>query len=66
MYAFDYRRPSSLDEAAQALRATSGAKLLAGGQTLIPAIKLRLNKPACIIDLGKVAELMRYAAKAIR
>jgi carbon-monoxide dehydrogenase medium subunit len=57
MYAFDYRRPSSLDEAAQALRATAGAKLLAGGQTLIPAIKLRLNKPACIIDLAKVAGL---------
>jgi carbon-monoxide dehydrogenase medium subunit len=57
MYAFDYRRPSSLDEAVKALSATSGAKLLAGGQTLIPAIKLRLNKPACIVDLGKVAGL---------
>jgi carbon-monoxide dehydrogenase medium subunit len=57
MYAFDYRRPSSLDEAVKALSATSGAKLLAGGQTLIPAIKLRLNKPTCIVDLAKVAGL---------
>jgi carbon-monoxide dehydrogenase medium subunit len=57
MHAFDYRRPGSLAEAEQALSAMSGAKLLAGGQTLIPAMKLGLNQPSCIIDLDAVAGL---------
>jgi carbon-monoxide dehydrogenase medium subunit len=57
MHAFDYRRPSTLAEAAQALNAISGAKLLAGGQSLIPAMKLRLNHSSCIVDLGGVAGL---------
>ena len=57
MYAFDYRRPSTLAEAVQALNVISGAKLLAGGQTLIPAMKLRLNQPPCVVDLGGIAGL---------
>jgi aerobic carbon-monoxide dehydrogenase medium subunit len=57
MHAFDYRRPSTLAEAAQALDAISGAKLLAGGQSLIPAMKLRLNHPSCVIDLRGIAGL---------
>jgi aerobic carbon-monoxide dehydrogenase medium subunit len=57
MHAFEYRRPSTLTEAEQALRAVGGAKLLAGGQSLIPAIKLRLNKPACVVDLARIAGL---------
>ena len=57
MNAFDYRRPSTLAEAAQALTAISGAKLLAGGQSLIPAMKLRLNHPSCIVDLRGIAGL---------
>lgn len=57
MNAFEYRRPSTLAEAEKALSALVGAKLLAGGQTLIPAMKLRLNRPACIIDLANVAGL---------
>jgi aerobic carbon-monoxide dehydrogenase medium subunit len=57
MHAFDYRRPSSLAEAEQALNAMSGARLLAGGQTLIPAIKLRLNHPPCVVDLSGIAGL---------
>jgi carbon-monoxide dehydrogenase medium subunit len=57
MHAFDYRRPGTLAEAEQALNAMSGAKLLAGGQTLIPAMKLRLNQPSCIVDLDGVAGL---------
>src|SRR5688500_13187673 len=57
MHAFDYRRPETLAQAEQALSALSGAKLLAGGQTLIPAMKLRLNQPPYIIDLGAVAGL---------
>src|ERR1700680_1774073 len=58
MYAFDYIRPKTLDEAERALKA-EGAKLLAGGQTLIPSVKLRLNRPAAVIDLGGLAGLNR-------
>jgi carbon-monoxide dehydrogenase medium subunit len=61
MNAFDYRRPSTLAEAAQALSAISGAKLLAGGQSLIPAMKLRLNDPPCVVDLRGIAGLNSIA-----
>ena len=57
MYAFDYLRPTTLDDANRALKAQPGAKLLAGGQTIIPAMKLRLNRSALIIDLGGIAGL---------
>jgi len=57
MYAFDYRRPKTLDEAELALKVLPGAKLLAGGQTLIPTMKLRLNRPGGIVDLGSVSGL---------
>jgi carbon-monoxide dehydrogenase medium subunit len=57
MYAFDYRRPHSLNEADLALKAQPGAKLLAGGQTLIPAMKLRLAEPGNVVDLGGIAAL---------
>ncbi len=57
MYAFDYRRPHSLNEADLALKAHPGAKLLAGGQTLIPAMKLRLAEPGQVVDLGGIGDL---------
>jgi carbon-monoxide dehydrogenase medium subunit len=57
MHAYDYRRPSTLAEAEQALNASLGAKLLAGGQTLIPAMKLRLNLPPCVVDLNGIGGL---------
>jgi carbon-monoxide dehydrogenase medium subunit len=57
MYAFDYRRPATLSEAETALHAMPGAKLLAGGQTLIPTLKLRLNRAPALIDLGAIAGL---------
>ena len=63
MNAFDYRRPSTLAEAAQALSAFSGATLLAGGQSLIPAMKLRLNHPSCVVDLRGVAGLASIGRK---
>ena len=63
MYAFDYRRPSTLSDAELNLNALSGAKLLAGGQTLIPAIKLRLHRPEVVIDLGGIAGLNDIARK---
>ena len=48
---FDYVAPTSLDEAVQALAAGAGdAKIMAGGQSLLPMMKLRLASPATIID----------------
>ena len=59
MYAadFDYHRARSVAEAQQLLAAHPGAKLLAGGHSLIPLMKLRLAAPATVIDIGRVAEL---------
>lgn len=56
--AFDYARPRSLDEAL-GLLATHGedAKLLAGGHSLIPAMKLRLAQPKVLIDIGGIGDL---------
>ena len=56
-YAFNYHRAASLAEA-QALFANSQeAKFLAGGQTLIPAMKQRLSAPSDLIDIGGLKEL---------
>jgi aerobic carbon-monoxide dehydrogenase medium subunit len=56
--AFDYARPRSLDEAL-GLLATHGedAKLLAGGHSLIPAMKLRLAQQKVLIDIGGIGDL---------
>ncbi len=55
MYAFQYERPSSLADAAKALAA--GGQALAGGQTLIAALKQRLQQPETLVDLGQIGEL---------
>jgi carbon-monoxide dehydrogenase medium subunit len=57
MYALNYQRAKSVADAAQLLAAEPEAKLLAGGQTLIPTLKARLAQPSHVIDLAKVAEL---------
>lgn len=55
---FDHVRPSSLDEAVSALRsAGEEAKVLAGGQSLLPLLRLRLAFPEVLIDLAGLAEL---------
>lgn len=55
---FDYVAPRSLDEALTALAdGGSDAKLLAGGQSLIPLLNFRLARPSLLIDLNRVAEL---------
>lgn len=56
-YAFNYHRPSSLAEAATLLARSPDAKLLAGGQTLIAAMKLRLANPPALIDISRLKEL---------
>jgi carbon-monoxide dehydrogenase medium subunit len=56
MYQFTYERPSSLADASR-LAGTPGAKPLAGGQTLLASMKLRLANPEQLVDLGAIAEL---------
>jgi carbon-monoxide dehydrogenase medium subunit len=55
---FDYVRPDSVDAAVAAL-ASGGedAKVLAGGQSLIPLLRLRLAYPSLLVDLGSIAEM---------
>lgn len=56
--AFDYRRAESLDEALSLLSEHGGdAKLLAGGHSLLPLMKLRLAAPAMLIDVGRLSGL---------
>ena len=55
MYTFDYHRPKSLADAAKLL--SGEAKLLAGGQTLLPTLKQRLAQPSALVDLADIAEL---------
>lgn len=54
---FDYASPATLDEALRRLAATPGAKVLAGGMSLIPALKHRLMQPPLLVDLARIAEL---------
>jgi carbon-monoxide dehydrogenase medium subunit len=55
---FDYRRASSLDDAIKVLTDNGDdAKLLAGGHSLLPLMKLRLAAPAVLVDIGRLPEL---------
>jgi carbon-monoxide dehydrogenase medium subunit len=56
--AFDYVAPTSVDEALSALAEHGDdAKVLAGGQSLLPILRMRLNSPATVVDLGRIGEL---------
>lgn len=55
MYAFTFERPASLADAQRV--AAAGGKVLAGGQTLLASMKLRLANPEKLVDLGGIAEL---------
>lgn len=55
---FDYVRPGSVDEAVSALRENGDdAKVMAGGQSLIPLLRLRLAYPSVVVDVGRVSEM---------
>jgi carbon-monoxide dehydrogenase medium subunit len=57
---FDYAAPDTVDEAVSLLKEHGDeAKVLAGGQSLVPLMALRLARPSVVVDLGRVAEL-RY------
>jgi aerobic carbon-monoxide dehydrogenase medium subunit len=59
MYApsFEYFRARSVADAHQLLSAHPGAKLLAGGHSLLPLLKLRLAAPSALVDIGRIPEL---------
>ncbi|WP_433409660.1 FAD binding domain-containing protein [Saccharomonospora azurea] len=55
---FDYIRPSTVDEAVRALsEAGEDAKLIAGGQSLLPVLRLRMAAPTTLVDLGRISEM---------
>lgn len=54
---FDYVRAESLDHALGLLAGDADAKLIAGGHSLLPMLKLRLANPSTLIDIGRLAEL---------
>ncbi|ETX08999.1 MAG: hypothetical protein ETSY2_02085 [Candidatus Entotheonella gemina] len=55
--AFEYHRPASLAEATQLLASSEDAKILSGGHSLLPMMKLRLANPSVVIDIGRLDEL---------
>jgi aerobic carbon-monoxide dehydrogenase medium subunit len=54
---FDYEAADSVDQAIELLGSREDAKLLAGGHSLIPAMRLRLARPALLVDIGRIGEL---------
>ncbi len=55
---FDYVRPSSIAEAVSAIGAAGeDGKILAGGQSLIPVLRLRMSYPSTVVDVGRIPEL---------
>jgi CO/xanthine dehydrogenase FAD-binding subunit len=62
---FEYARPATLAEACDLLAAHGpDAKLIAGGQSLVPMMAMRLARPAWLIDISRLAELQRIALRA--
>jgi CO/xanthine dehydrogenase FAD-binding subunit len=62
---FEYARPATLAEACSVLAEHgTDAKLIAGGQSLVPMMAMRLARPAWLIDISRLAELQRVAAPA--
>jgi carbon-monoxide dehydrogenase medium subunit len=64
MYATTYHRPASLAEASALIARADEAKLLAGGQTLIPTMKNRLAAPSDLVDIGRLSDLAGISAGA--
>src|SRR6202161_4219888 len=57
MYSFTFERPQTLRQAVNLLSKNADAKLLAGGHTLLPTMKLRLPQPAGVVHLSRHAGL---------
>ena len=61
--AFDYVAPTSVAEALAALAGGDDVKVLAGGQSLLPVLRMRLNAPDRLVDLGRIPELVGVRAE---
>jgi carbon-monoxide dehydrogenase medium subunit len=66
MQTIQFRRPNTIAEAAKFSEADTDARLLAGGQTLLPSMRLGLLAPSAFIDLGGIAELRGIRAEGKR
>jgi len=55
--AFDYVRPTSISEACAVLAGDDGARIIAGGQTLIPMLAMRLARPTRLVDIARIVAL---------
>jgi carbon-monoxide dehydrogenase medium subunit len=55
--AFDYERAESVEHALELLGSREDAKLLAGGHSLLPAMRLRLSRPSLLVDVGRLGDL---------
>ena len=64
----DYYRATSVSDAVKALQKNKGAKLLAGGHSLIPAMKLRVANPPMLVDIGRIKSLhgIKVTKKEVR
>jgi len=60
---FEYSRATSLDEACEWLAADDGARVIAGGQTLVPMMAMRLARPTRLIDINRIASLSYVRAE---
>jgi len=63
MYDFNYHRPASLQEAAKILAENEEAKVIAGGMTLLPTMKMRLANPSDLVDLSAIDGLSGISDK---
>jgi aerobic carbon-monoxide dehydrogenase medium subunit len=54
---FEYEVAESVDEAVQLLGSSDGAKLLAGGHSLLPLMRLRISRPSLLVDIGSLRDL---------
>ncbi|MDC1383112.1 FAD binding domain-containing protein [Candidatus Puniceispirillum sp.] len=57
---FDYKRPATIDEACCLLAGDHNARILAGGQSLIPMLSMRLSRPSLLVDIAHIAELTQF------
>ncbi|MEO8424128.1 MAG: xanthine dehydrogenase family protein subunit M [Actinomycetota bacterium] len=60
--AFEYARAESVDHAIELLSSNEDAKILAGGHSLLPLMRLRLARPAMLVDIGRVQDLSGISA----
>lgn len=61
--AFEYARAESIDHAIELLSSNEDAKILAGGHSLLPLMRLRLARPAMLVDIGRVPDLSGVRAE---